>query len=77
MELLNGGAAADKPDDFGCTPLHLASVSRSKPMVRALLNQGANPNGAGAQFNTLLKLIKNHREINLKKLSVTKLEPNN
>ena len=62
MELLNGGAAADKPDDMGCTPLHLASVSRSKPMVLALLTQGANPDGAGTQFNTLNTIMKINNE---------------
>ena len=45
MELLNGGAAADKPDHSGCTPLHLASRRGDKYMVLALLKQGANPDG--------------------------------
>ena len=69
MELLNGGAAADKPDHSGCTPLHLASGRGDKYMVLALLKQGANPDGfdrdmyrplhhaAGQGYKLVVKLL--------------------
>ena len=60
MELLKGGAAADKPDATGCTPLHLASVSSSKPIVLALLNQGANPDWADCDGYTPLHKVAYH-----------------
>ena len=54
-ELINGGAAVDKPDNSGCTPLyHAASMRRNKFLVLALIQHGANPDGADHNGGTAL-----------------------
>src|SRR5204862_227535 len=44
--LIRAGADANKANDYGVTPLTLACINRSGPMVDALLKGGANPNAA-------------------------------
>jgi ankyrin repeat protein len=43
-EALRAGASVGPVDDSGLTPLHLAAISRSVDVVRALVDGGADPN---------------------------------
>ena len=52
--LLGAGADADAANAYGVTPLSLACINRSAPLVSRLLAAGADPNAATSMGETTL-----------------------
>jgi ankyrin repeat protein len=60
------GDTFDKPDKYGITPLHIAATSGNIPIVKCLLERGANPNSIdkyGSSIFASCSQIKGQAEI--------------
>ena len=61
--LLEKGASIDSKNDYGSTPLHLASMKGHLEIVKLLLGEGANIDAKDENGSTPLHWASRHPEI--------------
>lgn len=74
--LLAGGANIEETSAEGVAPLALAAFSNHAPLVRFLLEQGANPNAGGGGFTALHAAVLRGNHDAVKALLAHKADPN-
>ena len=76
QELLQKGANLNAKDDYGNTPLMLATVIRNEKIVRELLSQeGIEVNVKNNDGSTALTLAVNGRNIEIARLITSHIDP--